>query len=207
MMHVAFLMMRWSGTLWGVQLDHFRFDAAMLLVACALLPTVFGFRPTHKELLENVDVALLVVACVSLAALEVRTFDWLRWSNPYHSHRLRQDIIITSSDYIELLAFVPAVRMAYRKGEAAEQDIERISVSQRRALALFVFMTVFYSMEDVHNAVSIWADLKIAAVGHAIHYLLLLDFAGFLLAHLCDPAKLQAMQGSFMNWVSDMCAV
>merc|ERR1719512_256130 len=33
MMHIAFLALRWGGIIWGVQLDHFRFDVAMLLVA------------------------------------------------------------------------------------------------------------------------------------------------------------------------------
>merc|ERR1719464_287184 len=98
--------------------------------------------------------------------------------------------------------------MAYRRaGQAAEQDIARVSLSQKRALSLFVFTVVFYSAEDLHNAVSVWSMFKIASLGHVVHYLLLLDFAGFLLAHLCDPAKLQAMQGSFMSWVTETCAV
>merc|ERR1719356_2027394 len=98
--------------------------------------------------------------------------------------------------------------MAYRKGgEAAEQDVSQVSVSQKRALGLFAFMMVFYSAEDLRNAVAIWDDYKVAALSHVTHYLLLLDFAGFLLAHLCDPVKLMAMQGSFMSWVTDMCGV
>merc|ERR1719221_461859 len=41
MMHIAFLTLRWGGTFWGVEIGHPRFDAAMLLVACVLLPTAF----------------------------------------------------------------------------------------------------------------------------------------------------------------------
>merc|ERR1719492_492130 len=98
--------------------------------------------------------------------------------------------------------------MTYRKGgEAAEESVAQVSVSQKRALCLFAFLLVFYSMEDIHNAISIWGFTKTAAFGHIAHYLLLLDFSGFLLAQLCDPAKLQALQGSFMNWVTDRCGV
>merc|ERR1719362_216223 len=68
-MHVAFLALRWGGTFWGVQMGHPLFDSAMLLVACTLLPAVFGLRPTRQALTENLDVALLVATCISLAAL------------------------------------------------------------------------------------------------------------------------------------------
>merc|ERR1719281_65933 len=95
-----------------------------------------------------------------------------------------------------------------RGGDAAEQDEAQISVSQKRAFGLFAFMLVFYSMEDAFSAVTEWrGSMRIAASGHAIHYLLLLDFAGFLLAQLCDPARLQALRGSFMGWLTDACAV
>jgi len=205
MMHAGFLALRFSSVLWDLEAHRPWFDTVMLLAACASLPTVFGLRPSLKDLREHRDVFLLMAVSVSLAAVEVYTF-----SRRYHSReQLAQDMVITSSDYIEIVAFVPAVWMAFRRdGVAAEeQDAAKISTSQKRALCLFAFMLTFYSMEDIGSALAVWRYHKIAAFGHTLHYLLLLDFAGFLLAHLCDPAKLQAMKGSFMSWMHIVCTV
>jgi len=205
LMHAGFLLLRFSSILWGVNRINEKFDTVMLVVACASLPTVFGLRPSFKDLREHRDVFLLITASMLLAALEVYTF-----SRRFHSReRLARDIIETSSDYIEIIAFVPAVWMAFRRGGEAkeEQDVAKVSESQKRALCLFAFMVTFYCREDVASALSAWRYNRLASFGHTVHYLLLLDFAGFLLAHLCDPAKLQALKGTFMNWLNDVSAV
>lgn len=208
LMHVGFLAIRWSSTLFDARMEAYYFNTTMLVLACVLMPTVFGCRPTLTWFKEHADAFLLIALGIAVAIVEVETFSYTKFHSHFFRSRYMEDVITSASDYIEIIAFVPAVWMAYRKSaDAIEQDVEAVSRSQRRALCLFAFMIIFYSQEDISNALSVWSDFKIATFAHLTHYVLLLDFAGFLLAHLCDPEKLQSMKSSFMNWVTESCVV
>jgi len=82
-----------------------------------------------------------------------------------------------------------------------------LATTQRRAVCLFAFLAAFYSVEDVGNAISLRRDCPLASCGHVAHFLLLVDFATFLLAHLCDPDKFAKLRGEFCAWLAGACAV
>jgi len=209
LMHFCFLALRVLCIAFpDVQVGNRFANGGGFIAACALLPMVFRFRPTFDCLRQHLDVWTLTgVACAAAVAevLLVESFsgDWPSAAS------VVEDMIITSSDYIEILCFVPAVWMAYREAEGAGQGLseEAVREGQGRALCLFAFLSCFYLIEDMYNAVCLGRDFPLAAAGHTAHFLLLLDFAMFLLAHLCDPAKFTKLRGTLLNWFVEVCAV
>lgn len=179
--------------------------------ALVLLPAVFGFRPSRGwRLREYCDAGCLVALCTLIAFLEVFLLVGVPGLRLHHvgiSHFL-QDVAATSADYVELLAFVPAVWMASREasGEASDEPAD-VTETRRRALWLFAFLVGFYTFEDIVSAVKLFKFIPFAAAGHVAHYLLLVDCAAFLLAHLYDPQKLEKLRSSILSWVADACAV
>merc|ERR1719436_1688854 len=132
-----------------------------------------------------------------------------RWPKTY-LWKLTAAVIETAALYIELLAFVPAVWMICRVGKGAPGQAQQepdVAVTRCRALSLFAFLVGFYFVEDVVSAFMNYKDLPMASMGHLAHFLLLLDFAGFVLAHLYDPAKFEKLAGSLMSMFTDACAV
>merc|ERR1719330_1669347 len=116
MMHFCFLALRMTSLLHEkVEIAQPRFDAACFLASAALLPTVFGFRPSLACLRQHADTILLAAVAILLACAEVSIFTTFRWSNTWVRHRILHDAIFPGSDYIEILSFVPAVWMAYRR--------------------------------------------------------------------------------------------
>jgi len=180
---------------------------AAFLAACALLPSYFGFRPARAVLLEYGDAGCVAALAFTAAVLtEVATFYsryYYRWS------QLLLAIVETWALYLELLAFVPAVWMVCRAGKSTGAPVREVDVvdTRKRAVVFFVFAIGFYFTEDVLGAFSIARSLPRAAAGHLAHFLLLLDFAGFVLAHLFDPEKLDALMGSFMSVFREACSV
>mmetsp|Transcript_107156 Transcript_107156/g.313367 ORF Transcript_107156/g.313367 Transcript_107156/m.313367 type:complete len:96 (+) Transcript_107156:1-288(+) len=82
-----------------------------------------------------------------------------------------------------------------------------VADSQRRAVWLFAFLTAFYCVEDIANAVNLRRDFPLASCSHVAHFLLLADFSTFLLAHLYDPDKFAKLRGALYSWLTDACAV
>merc|ERR1719401_1188175 len=112
--------------------------------------------------------------------------------------------------YIELLAFVPAVWTVCRPDATGGGQVRAstdVIDTRKRTVAFFAFLIGFYITEDVIGGFKLIWDLPLAACGHAAHFLLLLDFAVYLLAHLYDPEKLEKLVGSFMHLFSEACAV
>merc|ERR1719440_785032 len=69
---------------------------------------------------------------------------------------------------------------------------------QAQASFFFAFLVPFYIMEDVISAFRVGGLEPLAALGHIVHFLVLLDFACFLLSHIYNPDK---VQGSFLSWI------
>merc|ERR1719247_3613616 len=163
-----------------------------LLAVCVALHLGFGFR--CSRICEHFDICGLLLLAVS-GALCTELLDFHRQAN------LLECTIFTASSYMEILAFVPAVWMVHQS--VKKNDDEHISESagvQNQATFFFTFLVPFYIMEDVISAFRVGGDEPLAAIGHIVHFLLLLDFACFLLSHIYNPDK---VQGSFLRWLPD----
>mmetsp|Transcript_48135 Transcript_48135/g.111473 ORF Transcript_48135/g.111473 Transcript_48135/m.111473 type:complete len:306 (+) Transcript_48135:60-977(+) len=206
LMHVCFLGLRMACNLFpDVQVGYTYCNALAFVAGCVMLPWIFRIRFSLQCLREHGDVLCLAAATLLLALLEVVLLGKFKFSNKWTRNMFIEDLILTGSDYIEILAFVPAAWMAWRKkGVVASMDLFN---SQRRAVWLFAFLTCFYSVEDLANAYNLRVDFPLAALGHFAHFLLLMDFSTFLLAHLFDPEKFAKLRGAIANWFADVCAV
>lgn len=169
-----------------------------LLGACAALHMGFGFRWSAAGLRKHCDVCLLAVAAAAAACITCLVGDDIN-DLPYV-----ELVIATASDYIELLAFVPAVWMVQRSDKDVVQEWSGSPDPQKQAVAFFLFLVALYSAEDGVSALRLWGDLPLAAAAHLAHLLLVLDVACFLLAHFCNPEKLK---GGFLWWLPDACSV
>merc|ERR1719198_731746 len=90
------------------------------------------------------------------------------------------------------MAFMPAVWMLYRPDKFAVGLGMEVRDPRKGSAYLFAFLAGFYAIEDVMVAISYGSVLPLATLGHMVHYLLLLDFSGFLLAHLYNPEQLKS---------------
>jgi len=163
-----------------------------LAVACAALHFGFGFRCTSIS--EHWDICLLLLVAVA-AGFCTELLDFHRQAS------LLECTIFTASSYMEILAFMPAVWMVY-KGLKKNDDepISEPSNVQNQALFFFAFLVPFYVMEDVISAFRVGGAEPFAALGHVVHFILILDFACFLLSHIYNPDK---VQGSFLRFLPD----
>jgi hypothetical protein len=191
------------------------FNFASLVAACVLLPTVFGFRFSRASFWEHRDVFCLVLLALSAAVLTETIDRYLKGTlhltlsgKGKHLDHSMLSICETSSDYIELLGWMPALWMLCRQDKTSTLDNEvDIPQAQWKATCFFGFLIGFYFSEDLIGACRVAWDFPIATCGHVAHYLLLLDCATFFLAHLYDPKKVPKVMGNFMNFIADACAV
>jgi len=163
-----------------------------LVLACVALHWGFHFRCASVSAQGDVG-CLLLLAVAGALATELLDF--------HREASLFECTIFTASSYMEILAFVPAVWMVHKS--VKKNDDERISEPssvQNQAVFFFAFLVPFYVMEDVISAFRIGGEEPLAAVGHVVHFLVLLDFACFLLSHIYNPDK---VQGSFLRFLPD----
>merc|ERR1719198_1201231 len=106
-------------------------------------------------------------------------------------------MLSTSNTYLEILAFVPAVWMVYSQNQRIYDDTDCVS-TKRKATAFFLFLTGFYVLEDLYSAWNSWNVAKVAATAHVLHFLLLSDFACYVLGHIYNPDKLL---GPLRKWL------
>jgi hypothetical protein len=188
LMHACFLVLRVCA--WPMLEIGLGFcNLIALVVACAALH--FGFRFRLASAAAHADVGcLLLLAMVGAFFTEILDFQ--------RQESLLECIIFTASSYMEILAFVPAVWMVHRSVKKNDDDYtpEMDSV-QTHAMWFLVFLVPFYVMEDVFSAIRIGSVDRLAATGHVVHFLVLLDFACFLLSHIYNPDK---VQGSFLRY-------
>eukprot|EP00416_Gambierdiscus_australes_P022118 CAMPEP_0171064592 /NCGR_PEP_ID=MMETSP0766_2-20121228/6386_1 /TAXON_ID=439317 /ORGANISM="Gambierdiscus australes, Strain CAWD 149" /LENGTH=307 /DNA_ID=CAMNT_0011520643 /DNA_START=63 /DNA_END=986 /DNA_ORIENTATION=- len=206
LMHACFLGLRMACLLFpNVNVGYSACNALAFFAACVMLPWIFGLRPSLSSVVEHRDVWGLALVSALTALLEVMLLGRFGFSSYWSRLKFIEDVIITGSDYIEILAFLPAVWMAWRK-EGVDAHVE-LADSQKRAACLFAFLVAFYSVEDVLNAMQVRKVYPLAACGHFAHFFLLMDFCAFVLAHLYDPEKFAKLRGAIATWVADACAV
>jgi hypothetical protein len=183
------------------------------VAACILCTTVYRMRSLRAVFLENVDVWCVILLGLAAAVItEGSTFFYnpMTWSR-YSYERLMFSMVATSAMYVEILAFVPAVMLVCRArgGLQFESEVEQRSYAadtRLRAFALLVFLVGFYFHEDFITAIEMRSQPAVA-MAHVAHFLLLMDFAGFLLSHLYDPAKFEKLVGTLRDMFVETCAV
>eukprot|EP00413_Alexandrium_margalefii_P021117 CAMPEP_0204576926 /NCGR_PEP_ID=MMETSP0661-20131031/42058_1 /ASSEMBLY_ACC=CAM_ASM_000606 /TAXON_ID=109239 /ORGANISM="Alexandrium margalefi, Strain AMGDE01CS-322" /LENGTH=307 /DNA_ID=CAMNT_0051585725 /DNA_START=68 /DNA_END=991 /DNA_ORIENTATION=+ len=206
LMHAFFLGLRLACLAFpDVKVGYTYCNTIAFVVACAVLPWIFGVRASAASFSEHRDVGCLALFTFAVALLEVTILGKFSYHDTMTRSLFVEDVILTGSDYIEVIAFVPAVWMACRRD--GDTPSFELADSQRRAVCLFAFLTAFYCVEDVANAVALRKDYPMATCAHAAHFLLLMDFSTFLLAHLYDPEKFAKLGSRFCTWLADACAV
>jgi len=165
-----------------------------LVGACAALHWGFHFRVSKFS--AHLDVCgLFLLAAVGGLLTELLDF--------HRAASLLECTIFTTSSYIEILAFMPAVWMVHKSVKKNDDDAD-VHVSddalQQQAAWFFTFLVSFYVMEDVVSAFRVGGEEPLSAIGHVGHFLVLLDFACFLLSRIYNPDK---VQGSFLRFLPD----
>jgi len=176
------------------------FNFIALILSFVVLKFGFNLRLSLASAWQHRDVGLLIVLAFTAAVLtEMVDVLFVMESWPPLS-----DLCSTTSDYLEILAFVPAVWSVARAHMNMEADFTVSTVDPRRqSLFFFAFVGCLYFHEDVLNgACAYFFSIPLAAGGHMVHFLLLLDFAGFILAHIYNPDNLK---GKLLRWLPDAC--
>jgi len=178
-----------------------------LLMSLAILIKAFNLRPSVSSLYEYRDVfCLMVLACGAACATEVLDIILRAVSSSSDMPIMSLDaktlqlMAKDTSDYIEILAFVPALWGTQRSKDISPESTVAMSTQNRTAL-VFAFLVGFYITEDVFSAVTLPRKYRLAMMAHILHFLLLLDLCGFFLAHVFNPTKLK---GELMKW-ADTC--
>lgn len=188
LMHASFLALRVCA--WPLLEMGLGFCNLFGLVA-ALAALIFGFKFRFASMGNHLDICGLWLLAV-IGALCTEVLDFRR--TPTFLERT----IFTSSNYIELLAFVPAVWMVQKAVKKSDDTFVPgcDTVVQYQATFFFAFLVSYYVMEDIISAFRVGTDAPLAAAGHIVHFLLLLDFACFLLSHIYNPDQ---VYGSFLR--------
>lgn len=209
MVHVIFLVVRFA---------HYE-SYGTLYLACsaagcvgAVFTLLKGFHWSPRTLFYHKSVWGLTIMSVLAAGFshwlelfmikKADPFTWISFyvfgEQPYSGHSWR-GVLDTTNSYMEILAFVPAVWMVFREDKSAERaQVEEID-TKRTSTSFFLFLVGFYLSEDLVNAWEAWeSGILLATVAHIAHFLLLLDFACFILAHIYNPEKLM---GDLRKWL------
>lgn len=183
--------------------------AAMSLALCC------GFgahRWTGSNLAEHLDVVFVVVlATVVTICTELASE---LFSIASHVDNLRSDMIpeffetllVSLSNYAEILSFVPAVNTALRSEKKADAPAELDSdLCKRMAWAFVLALGGFYFVEDAVTACLMLFELPLRAVAHLLHFLLLVDFSVYFLACAYNPER--SGKGTFLMRSFEACGV
>jgi len=188
LMHACFLGLR----AWYSFFSHGEvWDTIYFLGACAALHQGFGFRPTLRSIYEHRDVLGLVLLAMLTAFIEESISYWSLPQWQRGSWNLT-DLTTAGCNYTEILAFVPALWIVCRnKAELSPSSPAEDAKTRRRAIWFFAFLVLFYICEDLGSVPVLWQVMPLAAIGHTAHFMLVLDFAGFMLAHVYSPEKIK----------------
>jgi len=211
LMNVAFLALRVL-TKWCYGSSSGFKNWFFLAVALPILIIAYEMRPTKRWLVKHLDVIALLCSIVSMAVLiEVMEGDGKRLWKAFtgkNKYFLKSFLTSDLSNLIELSAFLPAIWTMYRAGTRDPHDtsdeVEPKGV-RIQAVCFFAWLLSFYYYEDLKNAMSSW-DRKVSTMQVA-HFLLLLDFAAFVLGHFYNPQKFEKLKGSITSWLVDASAV
>eukprot|EP00933_Yihiella_yeosuensis_P006789 TRINITY_DN111582_c0_g1_i1.p1 TRINITY_DN111582_c0_g1~~TRINITY_DN111582_c0_g1_i1.p1 ORF type:complete len:284 (-),score=41.31 TRINITY_DN111582_c0_g1_i1:460-1311(-) len=167
------------------------FNLLGLVFIVAALHLGFGFQLTLESFISQLDVfGLVLISAVGAfftELMDTRTPD-------------AEAIVFTTSSYIEIVAFVPAVWMVHQNSKKNDDfaQVSRTRTVQSQANYFFSFLLFFYFVEDLLSAYRVVSEVPVASAGHVVHFILLMDFACFLLAHIYNPDR---AGGSLLTWL------
>eukprot|EP00933_Yihiella_yeosuensis_P041474 TRINITY_DN35870_c0_g1_i1.p1 TRINITY_DN35870_c0_g1~~TRINITY_DN35870_c0_g1_i1.p1 ORF type:complete len:288 (-),score=37.40 TRINITY_DN35870_c0_g1_i1:41-904(-) len=186
LMHTTFLLLR-VGSWPFLEVGMGFCNIAGLIGAVLALVIGFDFRPSVQQLIRQLD----VIALISLAAVGAFVSEFL---DTNRVGPIIEGVIFSSSNFIEILSFVPAVWMVHKTSGKKHDDgiMPGSSGAMKQGQAFFVFLVGFYIAEDVLSAISMWRSEPLVTAGHAVHFLLILDFSCFILSHIYNPDKTQS---------------
>jgi len=196
LMHACFLSLRLLA--WPLlAVGHGFSNLLGFVAACVALHAGFGF--SVASISAHWDVWSLVLIALA-GAIFTELLDFNR------DISLLEGVIFSASSYMEILSFVPAVWMVQRSVKKNDDEqIAPVDAVQNQAKFFFAFLVPFYIMEDLMSAVIVVGEDSLAAAGHVVHFVLLLDFACFLLSHIYNPDKVKTsfLRGLFSDqlWV------
>lgn len=170
----------------------------------ALVAIYKGYRESFARVIECSAVwGLLTLALgAALCTTSVDGYIQPAWKMPMSWDSYFKTSFETANQYIELVAFVPAVWLLYREDQTAARLQVESPDTKRISTAFFLFLVAFYVTEDFTGAFQCWSFSKMAAIAHVAHFCLLADFAFYVLAHIYNPEKLV---GELRRWLPVDC--
>jgi len=186
-------------------------DAFFMLLAFPIVFGVYGVRPSRECFEKHFDVACLFV-CMFLATLVLQEYDegladwWKAMTGQIQGER-RIDIIQNflgchMSNMIELGVFMPAMwtMLRERPSTHAVPAAEPAGI-RLKSICFFGWLLAFYMFEDI---VAAWEERRLSprvCVARVGHFLLLVDFAAFILGHFFDQQKFDKLVGAVTSWM------
>jgi len=201
LMHACFLALR-VGAWHLVEVGLGFCNVIALVLVCVALR--FGFKFGITSIPSHWDVGCLLLLA-GAGAFVTELFDFHGQQTLLQMGFL-ECTIATASSYIEILSFVPGVWLVQKSvkkndDEPKSESMAKPESAQTQANFFFAFLVPFYVMEDVISAFRVGSEAPLAAVAHMVHFLVLLDFACFLLSHIYNPDK---VKGSFLRWLPEL---
>jgi len=158
----------------------------------------WNFRSIFVEYSAVWHLALLTVAAACITEVMAHWDVFMHHTLWQALQSVKLQVISNATNYIELMAFIPAVWMVCRDDQNAQRvDVESPEI-KRKATAFFVFLFTFYCWEDIVQALEAASGSRLASAAHLLHFLLLVDFAFYVLAHVYNPDKLV---GELQKWL------
>jgi len=187
LMHLAFLLFRMRLLFYPEEvLLNATNVGGVIVVVCVL---VFAFK-AHENMHEHLDVACLVLIAFS-ASLVTEMVDVAikGWATPRWQPTHLEQIVMSSSDYTEILAFVPAIMIMFKSDKKGD-DVANVDMGEakKRAIGMALFFVGFYLVEDAFTSWLIAGALPMRAISHVLHFLLMADFSFYLLGAVFNPA-------------------
>jgi len=194
LIHALFLAMR---LVLNQSYDSMTLTMSAVFLVVAIVTMVKGYRQSLRNIIECNHVWSLI-AIAGLAAVATTMLD--SYFNPGYALSLSRTSLLTANSYIEIVAFVPAVWMVFTEQKNSSRVQVESTDTKRTSTAFFLFLVGFYITEDVGNAYLAYSLglTKIVPIAHILHFLLLVDFAVYVLAHIYNPEKLV---GELRRWL------
>lgn len=184
LMHALFLSIRAiSMTSDQVSPDTFNNWGNIVGAISAWIALCVGYTKQLATIYQHADIAVLVVLAFVFAQATELVMNGSLKTHP-------AEIAHATSDYLEVLAFVPGAMASIRFGRKDAKP-EEVDPQEYRsnALAFGALVVGFYVIEDIVTAYLAFTHHEFAfeSVVHVLHFVILADFGFFVIASAFDP--------------------
>merc|ERR1719387_1586338 len=168
----------------------------------ALATICIGYRQSLSNIISCSAVWTLIslafMASIGTSAMDAYMHPKPEWMAPKTWEQFFAETFTTSNSYIELVAFVPAVWTVFRENQGLARLNVESAETKRTATAFFLFLVGFYVTEDLLMVYQAYSISGLASLAHLAHFMLLVDFSFYILAHVYNPEKLV---GELRKWL------